>query len=220
MSAEVLSIANRTAVEAHTRVITGPTIMLGDGSYFDYLAPEATTMTLEDYAWGLCKPRFSSQSRHPDTGERCLYFVVQHCCEGAVQLIQDGYSADVALAFLMHESDEMPTFDAPGPMKPLLGPDFKPFCKRIARGIDGYFRVPAADPDLLKRYDLRMLATEKRDLMPSAAGHDWSGQPGLDALNDFGPFERKIVLLDASIAVAWFMGLYRTLGGFVPELAA
>jgi hypothetical protein len=212
------AIAQSTAAaaEAHTKLIVGPTIQMGDGSYFDFLAPEATTMTLEDYAWGLCKPRFGSQSRHPVTHARCLYFVVQHVCEGAEQMLEDGHPPETALAFMMHESDEVPTFDAPGPLKPLLGPVFKPFCKGLAQGIDGHFRVPPAPADLLKRYDIRMLATEKRDLMPHSAGHDWSGQDGLAALKEFGPFNRRIVPMSAPAAATWFMNLYQRLGGFVP----
>ena len=220
MSAEVLSAEVGAAAAAHTHFINGPTIMMGDGSYFDYLAPEATTMSLEDYAWGLLSPRFARQSRNPLTGCRALYFVTQHVVEGAEQMLQDGHPQDYALAFLMHESDEATLFDAPGPVKPLLGPVFKPFCKGIAAGIDRYFRVPGAPADLLKRYDVRMLATEKRDLMPSAHGHDWSGQPGLSTLNDFGPFDRRIVPLSAEAATDWFIRLYRDLGGFEPEAIA
>lgn len=216
-----ISAQTAAAAEATTRRIVGPTILLGDGSYFDYLAPESTQMTLEDYAWGLASnARFRGQSRHPVTRQRCLYFVAQHCYDGAVQMLLDGRSRPEALAFLMHESDEVPLPDVPGPAKPLLGDVFKPFCKGIAAAINAYFRVPEADPDLLKRYDVRMLATEKRDLMHAAAHDDWSGQHGLSTINDYGPFFRKIMPMSAEISAFRFMALYRELGGFEPTVMA
>ncbi len=210
----MISEETAAAAEAMTKRICGPTIMMGNGSYFDYERPEATTMDIEDYAWGLCASgRFRGQTRHPVTKDRCLYYVCQHVCEGAGQMLDDGYSPRDAFGFLMHESDESVLGDMPGPVKPLLGAEYRPFCKMIAAGIDQWFEVPEVDHDLIKRYDVRMLATEKRDLMPDAAGHDWSGQPGLAAMNDYDTFPRLIVPQSPDQCVRRFLGLFHTLRG-------
>ena len=180
----LMTTANEIAAEAHIRRIVGPTILLGDGSYFDFEAPETSTITIEDVAYGLAFTcRFRGQSRRGN-GERAFYSVAEHCVRMSRHLWADGYQ-DHALAGLMHEAGEPVCGDLPGPLKALL-PEFKIIEKRCEAAILARFGVRIADPALIKRYDLRMLATEKRDLMPSADGHKWEHTGG------FEPFDEKI----------------------------
>jgi hypothetical protein len=206
-----LDPANVAAAAAHIVNIKGPTIALGDGSYFDFLDPSATTMTIEDYAYALAYTvRFRGQTKH--RGERCFYGVGQHCVQLACALIDDGYDAVTAFAGLMHESDEMPLGDMPGPVKPLLG-DYKALAKVCGYAIDQHFRVATPDADLIKRYDIRMLATEKRDLMPRHGDHEWhNGGSGVASLVGYEPFDFEIMPSPhPTMAAEAFLDLYHDL---------
>lgn len=152
---------------AAAQMIRGATITMGDGSVYDYLDPMACQMSLEDYAWGLAaQQRFSGQTRIRALGwKRALYCVAEHCVRGSQQALDDGKGEQFAFRFLTHESGEVVCGDAPSPMKVAL-PEFRPFEKAQARGIDEWFGWEDFDPQGIKRWDLRMLATEYRDLLP------------------------------------------------------
>jgi hypothetical protein len=163
-----------TMAEPDLRKVIGPTIQLGDGSYFDYTSPETSDMTIEDFAFGLAYTcRFRGQTRARLWGGRRAYFsVAQHCVLGAQELLRQGYVRAIAYDFLMHEGGEPVCGDDPGPMKPLC-PDKKALEKRCERAAHARFGVTMTDPALIKLWDLRMLATEQRDLMPQSRGHRW-----------------------------------------------
>lgn len=203
---------NAVAVEQHTRRIVGPTILMGDGMYFDFEAPDATGMTIEDYAWGLASNnRFRGQTRERldytqgRIGPRVLYNVCQHTVHLAEQMQNDGHPADAVYEGLMHESDEVPWPDIAGPAKGLLPPEVKALIKRSGDAIDLHFNVTHNHKDLVKQYDLRMLATEKRDLMPHAGADEWCQTSGYE------PFPFRIGCWDAQYAVMNFLHLYRAL---------
>lgn len=155
------------------RRIIGPTIMLGSGTYFDFEDPESALLTPEDFAYGLAGAnRFSSQCISRFTGKRVFYNVAEHC-------VRMSYEAPIGLEYaaLMHEGGETPCGDMSGPLKSLCA-DFKRIEKRCEAAAHDRFRVPAFDADAIKLLDLRMLATEKRDLMPMAEGDTWSWTKG------------------------------------------
>lgn len=182
-----MSTANQIAAEQHIRRIVGPAILMGDGSYFDFEDPWSSTMTIEDYAWALAGTnRFRGQTRYrAGGGHRCFYNVAQHCVLLAYYMKEDGCDPVDVFAGLMHEAGEVPWGDPPGPAKGLV-PDLKAREKRDDEAIRGLFGVQMRDPDLIKRYDLRMLATEKRDLMPQGHGERWEHVKGYE------PFPRVI----------------------------
>lgn len=178
MSSNELSPDNAAAA---AKQIKGATIALSSGSYFDYLNPSATTMTIEDYAYALAYTvRFRGQCKQ--NGQHVFYSVAQHCVIGAHHLMADGHGAINALAFLGHESDEVPFGDMPGPTKPLFA-EWKAITKPVGEALDRHFNIPAGDRDLLKRYDLRMLATEKRDLMAHCHAEEWELVAGYEPFN-------------------------------------
>ena len=194
--------ANASAAEQHVKRIVGPTILMGDGAYFDFECPDASGMTIEDYAWGLASnARFRGQTRLP-SGKRCLFNVAQHCVVLAWQMEADGHSPAAVYEGLMHESDEVPWGDFPGPAKVLLGADTKALIKRAGDAIDRHFGVTGQFKDLVKQYDIRMLATEKRDLMPHSGAHSWSWTRGYE------PFEFQLFPWTAEAAAEEFVSAY------------
>lgn len=167
---------------ASTRRIIGPTIMLGSGTYFDYEDPEHALLSPEDYAYGVAGAnRFASQCVSRFTGRRVFYNVAEHC-------VRMSYEAPRGLEYaaLMHEGGEPTCNDVTGPLKSLC-PDYKAIEKRCERAAFVRFRVEPFDADEMKHLDLRMLATEKRDLMPMAEGDTWSWVKGAR------PFDWEIV---------------------------
>lgn len=203
------AVENAVAASAHIRRIDGPTILMGDGSYFDYENPMATEMTIEDYAWALASQgRFSGQcrARLVNGQPRCVYTVCEHVVRMAEQMLRDGHATEVAFAGLMHESDEIVFPDVVSPAKGYLG-EAKHKIKMWGEIIAAYFdATPGMWPDLLKQYDIRMLATEKRDLMPQGGSDIWR------ILDKYPPFDFEIIPWpNADHAVRRFLSLYEQL---------
>jgi hypothetical protein len=170
-----------------TRIV-GPTIMLGSGTYFDFEAPEASRLTIEDVAYGLASAsRFAGQCVSSITFKRVRYTVAEHCVRMSFE-VEDDPEAEPgdALDALMHELGEPTCGDMTGPLKSMC-PDFKAIEKRCEAAALVQFGITMRDPALIKRHDLRMLATEKRDLMPAAAAHSWSWVAGHE------PYDWEIV---------------------------
>lgn len=199
---------NAKVADSHIKRISGPTIMMGDGSYFDFEAPEASTMTIEDFAYGLAYTcRFRGQTRRRSSGERAFYSVAEHCVRMARHLWDDGYHID-AFHGLMHEAGEPVCGDMSGPLKVLI-PEFRVIEKRCEAALLARFQVPLGDAELIKRYDLRMLATEKRDLMPHSAGHKWEHTGGYE------PFEDRIEPWKPNEAAGIFLREFHYLQGAI-----
>lgn len=159
--------------------IIGPTIMLGSGTYFDFENPEAARLTIEDVAYGLAFAcRFAGQAVSRATGRRVFYGVAEHCVRMSY-IVPEGYEFDA----LMHEMGEPTCGDMTGPLKSIC-PDYKRIEKRCEAAGMIAFGVKMADPVLIKHYDLIMLATEKRDLMPGADRHEWAWVKGAVPLPD------------------------------------
>jgi hypothetical protein len=160
--------ASEGMAERAGRTYRGATIAWGRGECYDFDNPNPEIITVEDmaYAWAFTV-RWRGQTRHG--GRRCFYGVGQHCCFGAEEMIKAGYGEAHALGFLLHEPDEVVLPDFPGPAKDCL-PGFKAFAKRQGDALLDRLGWPGPpDPDLCKAWDLRMMVTEKRDLM---AGHE------------------------------------------------
>ena len=189
--------ANREQAARHIR---GATIAWGADQYLDLADPDNIRVSLEDYAYCLAYTvRWRGQCRIPipeiDSYERPFFGVGQHVVFGAEELIAAGYSKADARAFLFHESDELPFGDFPGPAKGI--PCIRETCdlaKRIGASVDRGFDVTVPDPDLVKRWDIRMLVTEKRDLLSGKFfSDDWAHDGDGDPTAGYEPFERLIV---------------------------
>jgi hypothetical protein len=169
-----------TEIAAPVHRIIGPTILLGSGTYFDFDNPEAAELTIEDVAYSLSfQSRFTGHCVSRRTGRRVYYPISQHCVVMAGHA-EPGHK----LAALLHEVGEATCGDMNAPLKSQC-PDYKRIEKRCERAGLSAFGIVVRDPDYIKRLDLRMLATEQRDLMPTR-GEKW------DMLNGIQPFEAEI----------------------------
>lgn len=167
------------------RRIVGPTILLASGNYFDFLAPETCSLTIEDIAHGLSHIcRFAGHSRH-------YYSVAQHSV-----LVADSLPREHAYAGLMHDAAEALIGDVAKPLKDLL-PDYRAIEKRIEAAVFARFGVPFPLPPEVKQMDVVMLATEQRALMRNR--DDWNYTRGMVPLDieipEMGPAQAKVLFL-------------------------
>lgn len=198
------------------RHVHGATIAWGGGDYLDLARPDEITVGVEDYAYCLAYTvRWRGQTRTA-WGGRPFYGVGEHCVRGAEKLIEEGYSPADAMAFLFHESDEIPFGDFPGPAKrlPAVAPAAA-LAKRVGASIDRGFGLHVPDPALIKRWDIRMLVTEKRDLLVPAFGQDsWAHNGDGECVDGYQPFAQPIIPYShPELAARRFIELYRQLGG-------
>lgn len=180
---------------AAARQVKGATIAWGGGRIYDFENPNPEIITLEDIAFALAYTvRWRGQARYP-TGmrQRCFFGVGQHCVFGAEEMLTAGHDPARALAFLWHEADEVVLPDMAGPVKPLL-PGYKPLAKRQGQALLDHYGIEIVEPDLIKRWDCRMLVTEKRDLLHGHEGdHFQNSEHGPVPDTEFPPFDRVIM---------------------------
>lgn len=162
-----------------------PSILLGSGEYFDYVNPDASKLTIEDYAAGLAfQSRFQGQCAHSNA-RRIYYSIAQHVVLGSYAI-----HPDHAYEFLMHESGETVCGDMVRPLKQLC-PEFLTVEHRCEKPINERFGVVIRAPELVKSIDLRMWITERNQLM-NWDGKPWSGE-------NFGDPDKQILPLDIKI---------------------
>lgn len=157
--------------DSTVRKAVGPTILMGSGVYFDFEAPDSTPMSAQDVAYALAfECRFAGQCVSRRNRKRVFYCVAEHCVRMS-RLVPAGHEYDA----LMHEAGEAPCGDMTGPLKRLC-PDYKAIEKRCESSQHRRFKVPMRDKELIKEYDIVMLAWERRDLTPWT-GETWSFEP-------------------------------------------
>jgi hypothetical protein len=132
------------------------------------------------------------------TGKRVFYGVAEHCVRMSF-VVPPGHE----YAALMHEAGEPVCGDVTGPLKSLC-PDYKAVEKRCEAATLARFQVRIPDPDLIKHFDLRMLATERRDLS-NWAGEEWEWTRGAQ------PFDFTIEPWDMYVAAERFIARFREL---------
>lgn len=132
-------------------------IKLVGGSYFNFTSPDMSGVHIRDIAHALSNIcRFCGHTR-------TFYSVAQHSVL-ASYLVPEGDE----LAALLHDAAEAFIGDVSSPLKRML-PDYKRIEERIERAVFSHFGVPFPLPESVKRADLVMLCTEKRDLMNATA---------------------------------------------------
>lgn len=145
-----------------SRVITGPTILLSNGAYFDFLDPGASQWGVPELASALGKCcRFSGHCHG-------FYSVAEHSIHVA-SLVPPEHR----LAALLHDAHEAFTGDITYPLKRLLGDVIKPIEARIDAVLFARFGVPLPLPDTVKWADRVMLWQEQRHLMKN--DDEWTG---------------------------------------------
>lgn len=113
-----------------------------------------------------------------------------------------------AKAALLHDAPEILIGDISRPLQRLL-PDYRALKATIEAKFFQHFGLPADLPDSVKHADMIMLATEKRDLMPSIAAdrEHWG------ALLDLEPMAEHIVPVGPPLAYVLFMRRWREIEG-------
>jgi len=153
--------------------MTGPWLQTHSGLAFDYLNPKPEQVSIRDIARALSRiPRFLGHT----TGQP--YSVAQHsvhCCDWVLTanrhaLLKRVDKRAIRLAALVHDAHETYVGDMPAPLKWLV-PEFGAVEKRAETAVLaalGATRAMFHYRAEVKRVDLAMLATEKRDLMVEA----------------------------------------------------
>ncbi|MCP4549653.1 MAG: hypothetical protein GY835_24625 [bacterium] len=138
------------------------------GGGFRPFAPAAAQVELDDIAWHLAgRKRFGGATRP-------LYTVAQHCVEVSYRV-----PAEDALWGLLHDSAEAWLSDVPAPIKRFVyffaqvaGSDGPQICSfeaieaTMLAAVAERFGLELPIPDSVAEADLRMRATEIRDLVP------------------------------------------------------
>ena len=160
--------------------VSGPTVLLSSGRYYDFENPETSELSIEDVAYGLgYTVRFRGQCILRATGRHVFYSVADHCV-----IMSHIVPPELAYDALMHEVGETVCGDVPGPLKPIC-PDIHAVEKRCEAAGFRQFEVAMLNKAEIKRHDLIMLATERRDLMPwSGEKWAWLDLPGVEPLAD------------------------------------
>jgi hypothetical protein len=153
--------------------------MTSSGRYFDYLHPETFNWwQIDDIAQALAfQNRFGGHTRRP-------YSIAQH-------LVIASHNVEPEFAFeaLTHDAHEFACLDVMTPLK-ILMPQYRDIEDRAEAAKNRAYGLPLKMSPQVKAIDLRMLATEKRDLMHSEEGN-WGILEGVE------PLPETIPLIDA-----------------------
>jgi 5'-deoxynucleotidase YfbR-like HD superfamily hydrolase len=140
-----------------------PSIQARSGRYINFLTPDPSVFCIHDIAHALSHTcRFGGHTRD-------FYSVAQHSVLASYLVPEcDQFAA------LMHDAAEAYVGDVPTPLKQLL-PEYKAIEKRIEACLFERFGLYSGMPLSVKRADLIMLATERRDLMEAKSDDaEWS----------------------------------------------
>jgi uncharacterized protein len=157
--------------------IEGPVILTYSGRYVEPLDLKVEDVALEDIAHAL-----SNQCRYSGHTRR-FYSVAEHSCRVA-DLLAQRYGSSTALAGLLHDASEAYLIDLPTPLKQsrAIGLEYQRAERAAMKVVADRFDLPHEFekwPEV-KVADLRLLATERRDLMP--ANGEWAILGGVEPL--------------------------------------
>lgn len=147
-----------------------PSIQLRSGVFYDFVEPWKTPIHPNDIASGLAKSCRCTGQILPDD----VYTIAQHCCHA-----HDMAPSHLKFKALMHDAPESVLGDVATPLKQLL-PDYKVIEERVSNAFADQFQLPHGFEDEVKDIDLRMAATEKRDIMPPG---EWKMLEGIEPYN-------------------------------------
>ncbi len=138
----------------------GGWVQTWSGRAFYPLDPRPEDLDIGDIAHALsylC--RFGGHCTH-------FYSVAEHCVRVSRAIEDHGGTREEAFAGLMHDAAEAYIGDMTRPLKqaPELA-GYKLVEQLIEAAIAERFRLPRVMPPIVKRFDLVLLSTEKRDLM-------------------------------------------------------
>ena len=151
-------------------MIDGCLIQVASGEYVNPLEPWGFTPRIDDIAHALAQiNRFTGHTAAP-------YSVAEHSVR-----VSEACPPGLELAGLLHDAAEAYLGDCASPLKhhPTFGSAYRYAEDALQERIDYRFRVDSHHP-AVRRADLVLLATEKRDLMPP--GPEWAVLAGVRPL--------------------------------------
>lgn len=170
------------------RTISGQRVMIAK--------PDPGTIFIEDIAAGLANTnRFNGQTKPG-------YTVAQHSWWVSMIVPQEH-----ALQALLHDGSEAYLGDLNSPAKQLCH-DYRRLEARFNAAIMTRFGLPIQHHPDVKKADLIMLATEKRDHMPLAADEEWPILHGIDPWHS-----STLTVLSAKDAERLFLDRFEELTG-------
>jgi 5'-deoxynucleotidase YfbR-like HD superfamily hydrolase len=182
------------------------------GRAFYPLDPSPEDVDIEDIAHALSMVcRF---------GGHCskFYSVAEHSVRVAMAIVEAGGTRSDGFAGLMHDAAEAYIGDMVWPLKQAAeSAGYKRIEKRIERAIAQRFGLPEELPPIVKRFDLVLLSTEKRDLMSDGHGRRVGSAREVDAAKErlggwhsdaFAPLEVAIDPWSSGTARGYFLALF------------
>lgn len=147
------------------RVEVGPTIMLHSGAWLDLSSPATSDFSIEDIAHGLAHLcRYAGQCSD-------FYSVAEHSLLVYNMVPEQGLSA------LLHDAAEAFLGDITRPLKQML-PDYRRIEQEVQSAILERFGLPLVSDPSIKQADLRVLAAEQQQIMPSGTDA-WAQSAGI-----------------------------------------
>lgn len=168
-----MNSAIKTAAAPRGAVRLNPVIETFDGHYFNLLRPCPSTISVTAIAHALSHLcRFTGHTRH-------FYSVAQHSL--LVSLVVPDVFAREAL---LHDAAEAYIGDVSSPLKRLL-PDYAAIEANVEGVIADRFGLPWTPEarHAVKRADMILLATERRDLFDAPMGDEWEILVGTSPLD-------------------------------------
>jgi len=185
-----------------------PWIQTRDGHIVDLLEPDLSDLTIEEVAHALARlNRFTGHTK-------VAYSVAQHCVHASEQVDwarATGPERLVRLAALLHDAHESVIGDISSPVKLAIrqlggGNALKRLDERMESAFWSRFGGGfVACANEVKQVDLRLLVTERRDLLGDFEAQPWEV--------DYEPFEDRISAWSIDIAEWKFLARYAELKG-------
>lgn len=183
-----------------------PWMLTAMGGIVPFFSPRPNDIAIGDIAWALSmKARFNGHTRRQDRSmyrpSESFYSVAQHSCL-ICDRIEEMYPNDhrLHLQALLHDAEEAYLPDVHTEMKACLGA-FRDIAHIFKAAIRERFDL-GEEAAMIKDYDRRMLATERRDLM-------WQGENDWRVIEGIEPFPQKIELWDMDTAYTEFLERFR-----------
>lgn len=168
-------------------------ILTAAGHYFDFDKPDQCKFGIDEIAHALSHLcRFTGHTRR-------FYSVAQHSV-----LVSKIVPREFALEGLLHDAAEAFIGDVAKPLKKLL-PDYQALERRVEAAVFSRLGINPELPACVKRADLIMLVTERRDLMPYSPGDSWTQLDGVQ------PLPERVSPVRPDVAFDDFLSRYREL---------
>ena len=168
-----------------------PDILTVSGYYFSFTEPGQSYISIDDIAHALSNLcRFAGHTR-------VFYSVAQHSV-----MVSRIVSSEARLAGLLHDAAEAYIGDVTTPLKMLLS-QYREIERSVEKVIFNRFSIPDTLSPEIKHADLRLLATERRDLMT-----DKTGAGTWPIIQDIEPLSEPIIPLSPKEASNLFLQEY------------